>query len=126
MHGLLKQVDAVRRELDSVHAAVQVQGALCFVGTELPWFGNSNIVDVPLLGPRGLAASRRSCVSTAIWRPPSERTSPSSLINASRQLLDARRHPRADVAPSLRRAACGYERASGSAALWRTASRTDG
>ncbi len=55
VHGLLKQVDAVRRELDSVHVAVPVQGALCFIGTELPWFGNSSIVDVPLVGLRGLA-----------------------------------------------------------------------
>ena len=55
VHGLRKQVDAVRRELDSVHVAVQVQGALCFVGTELPWFGNSSIVDVPLVGLRGLS-----------------------------------------------------------------------
>lgn len=55
MHGLLKQVNAVRRELDGEHLAVPVRGALCFVGTELPWFGNSSIVDVPLVGPRGLA-----------------------------------------------------------------------
>ena len=55
VHGLRKQVDAVRRELDSVHVAVQVQGALCFVGTEMPWFGNSSIADVPLVGLRGLS-----------------------------------------------------------------------
>ncbi len=55
VHGLLKQVDAVRRELDSAHVAVPVRGALCFVGTELPWLGNSRIVDVPLVGLRGLA-----------------------------------------------------------------------
>ncbi len=55
VHGLLKQVDAVRRELHRVHVTVPVRGALCFVGTELPWFGNSSIVDVPLVGLRGLA-----------------------------------------------------------------------
>ena len=55
VHGLLKQVDSVRRELDSVHVAVPVQGALCFVGTELPWFGKSSIVGVPLIGRPGLA-----------------------------------------------------------------------
>ena len=55
VHGLLKQVDAVRRELSAVEATIAVQGALCFVGTELPWFGSSNIADVPLVGRRGLA-----------------------------------------------------------------------
>ena len=55
VHGLLKQVDAVRRELSTVAASIAVQGALCFVGTELPWFGSSSIADVPLLGRRGLA-----------------------------------------------------------------------
>lgn len=52
--GLLKQVDAVRRELATVEANIAAQGALCFVGTELPWFGSSSIADVPLLGRRGL------------------------------------------------------------------------
>ena len=55
VHGLLKQVDAVRRELSTVAASIAVKGALCFVGTELPWFGSSSIADVPLLGRRGLA-----------------------------------------------------------------------
>ncbi len=54
VHGLLKQVLAVRTELETVHADVTVRGALCFVGTELPWFGSSSIVDVPLLGRSGL------------------------------------------------------------------------
>ncbi len=54
VHGLLKQVAAVRTELETVHADVPVRGALCFVGTELPWFGSSSIVDVPLVGRRGL------------------------------------------------------------------------
>jgi hypothetical protein len=36
VHGLLKQVGAVRTELETVHADVPVRGALCFVGTELP------------------------------------------------------------------------------------------
>ncbi len=55
VHGLLKQVDAVRHELSSVQASIAVRGALCFVGTELPWFGSSSITDVPLVGRRGLA-----------------------------------------------------------------------
>ena len=55
VHGLLQQVDAVRRELATVEASIAVQGALCFVGTELPWFGSSSIADVPLLGRRGMA-----------------------------------------------------------------------
>jgi hypothetical protein len=52
--GLEKQVDAVRRVLQGVDAEVPVRGALCFVGTELPWFGES-IAGVPLVGRRGLA-----------------------------------------------------------------------
>ena len=60
VHGLLKQVAAVRAELETVHADVPVRGALCFVGTELPWFGSSSIVDVPLVGRRGLARLLRS------------------------------------------------------------------
>lgn len=60
VHGLLKQVVVVRSELESVHADVPVRGALCFVGTELPWFGSSSIVDVPLVGRRGLTKLLRS------------------------------------------------------------------
>lgn len=60
VHGLLKQVAAVRTELEKVHADVPVRGALCFVGTELPWFGSSNIVNVPLVGRRGLTKLLRS------------------------------------------------------------------
>lgn len=52
--GLGIQVAAVRAELATVHADVPVRGALCFVGTELPWFGDS-IDGVPLVGRRGLA-----------------------------------------------------------------------
>jgi hypothetical protein len=55
VHGLLKQVEAVRQELSAVEARIAVQGVLCFVGTELPWFGSSSIADVPLVGRRGLA-----------------------------------------------------------------------
>ncbi len=51
---LAKQVHAVREVLQQVDAAVAVQGALCFVGTELPWFDES-IQGVPLVGRRGLA-----------------------------------------------------------------------
>lgn len=60
VYGLLKQVAAVRAELEMVHADVPVRGVLCFVGTELPWFGSSSIVDVPLVGCRGLTKLLRS------------------------------------------------------------------
>lgn len=60
VHGLLKQVETVRRELETVQAGVTVRGALCFVGTELPWFGSSSIVDVPLVGRRGLTKLLRA------------------------------------------------------------------
>lgn len=52
--GLAKQVTAVSAELASAYPAVPVYGALCFVGTELPWFGES-IGGVPLVRRRGLA-----------------------------------------------------------------------
>ena len=52
--GLGAQVAAVRAELATVHADIPVRGALCFVGTELPWFGQS-IDGVPLVGRRSLA-----------------------------------------------------------------------
>lgn len=55
VQGLLTQVAAVRSQLDAVQADVPVRGALCFVGTELPWFGASSIGGVPLVGRRGLA-----------------------------------------------------------------------
>jgi hypothetical protein len=54
LEGLAKQVDAVANQLASVQASVPVRGVLCFVGTELPWFGET-IGDVPLFGRRGLA-----------------------------------------------------------------------
>ncbi len=54
VHGLVKQVEAVRGELETVQAGVPVRGALCFVGIELPWFGSSSIVDVLLVARRGL------------------------------------------------------------------------
>ncbi|MCU1693721.1 MAG: hypothetical protein JWM64_2812 [Frankiales bacterium] len=60
VHGLLEQVAAIRRELAAVEADVEVRGALCFVGTELPWFGSSSIIDVPLVGRRGLAKLLRA------------------------------------------------------------------
>jgi hypothetical protein len=52
--GLGAQVASVRAELATVHADIAVRGALCFVGTELPWFGQS-IDGVPLVGRRSLA-----------------------------------------------------------------------
>jgi len=54
LDGLARQVDAVTAQLVAVGAEVPVRGALCFVGTELPWFGES-IGGVPLVGRRGLA-----------------------------------------------------------------------
>ena len=53
LDGLAGQVDSVKRVLAAVNAEVPVRGALCFVGTELPWFGE-NIRGVPLVGRRGL------------------------------------------------------------------------
>lgn len=52
--GLQNQVDLVKIALVEVDAPIQVRGALCFYGTELPWFGET-IGDVPLVGRRGLA-----------------------------------------------------------------------
>ncbi len=54
LDGLRVQVEAVTAALADVGATVPVRGALCFVGTELPWFGE-NIGGVPLVGRRGLA-----------------------------------------------------------------------
>lgn len=55
LDGLAGQVEAVRTVLAAVSADVPVRGALCFVGTELPWFGSSSIAGIPLVGRRGLA-----------------------------------------------------------------------
>ncbi len=52
--GLVKQVHGVREVLQQVDAPVEVRGALCFVGTELPWF-DETVRRVPLVGRRGLA-----------------------------------------------------------------------
>ncbi len=54
LDGLSKQVDVVGETLASVGADIPVRGALCFVGSELPWFGET-IGGVPLVGRRGLA-----------------------------------------------------------------------
>jgi hypothetical protein len=53
LDGLSLQVETVRRVLSEVGADVWVRGVLCFVGAELPWFGDS-IGNVPLVGRRGL------------------------------------------------------------------------
>ena len=53
LDGLARQVETVRTVLARVGAGVVVRGALCFVGTELPLFGDS-IGGVPLVGRRGL------------------------------------------------------------------------
>ncbi|ROP34566.1 nuclease-like protein [Pseudokineococcus lusitanus] len=53
LDGLATQVAAVTAELERVGADVPVRGALCFVGTELPW-GGETVAGVPLVGRRGL------------------------------------------------------------------------
>lgn len=54
LDGLTKQVEAVRTVLTPVDTDAAVRGALCFVGTDLPWFGE-RIGNVPLVGRRGLS-----------------------------------------------------------------------
>jgi hypothetical protein len=54
LDGLVRQIASVRGVLTDVQADVLVRGALCSVGTELPWFGASS-GGVPLVGRRGLA-----------------------------------------------------------------------
>ena len=54
LEGLARQIETVRTVLEGVDADIAVRGVLCFVGTELPWFGDS-IRGVPLVGRRGLA-----------------------------------------------------------------------
>ncbi len=52
--NLAKQVHAVREVPQQVDAPLEVRGALCFVGTGLPWF-HKTVRGVPLVGRRGLA-----------------------------------------------------------------------
>jgi hypothetical protein len=54
LDGLARQVEAVSSRLSMVSTTVPVRGMLCFVGTRLPWFGET-IRGVPLVGRRGLA-----------------------------------------------------------------------
>jgi hypothetical protein len=56
--GLVTQMHAVRGAIPDV--ALPVRGALCFVGTELPWFGSSSIQGVPLVGRKGLVRLLRA------------------------------------------------------------------
>ncbi len=51
--GVQKQVDVVRDVIAAAGLHIEVRGALCFVGTELPWRDVS--IDVPLIGRRALA-----------------------------------------------------------------------
>jgi hypothetical protein len=51
--GITRQVEAVTAALANPQPAVAVRGALCFVGTELPWI-DENIAGIPLRGRRGL------------------------------------------------------------------------
>jgi hypothetical protein len=53
--GVHAQVAAVRSELDAAPAHdVAVRAALCFVGTDLPWFGSSSAQGVAIVGRRSL------------------------------------------------------------------------
>jgi hypothetical protein len=55
LDGVRAQAATVRRELDSAEAQdVPVHAALCFVGTNLPWFGPSSAQGVALVSRRGL------------------------------------------------------------------------
>jgi hypothetical protein len=54
VEGVQRQVRAVQRELQGVQADIPVRAAMCFVGTELPWFGSSSIGGIALVGRRGL------------------------------------------------------------------------
>lgn len=51
--GVVAQMQAVRAALGD--DPVPIFGALCFVGTELPWFASSSLGGIPLVGRRGLA-----------------------------------------------------------------------
>jgi hypothetical protein len=53
--GLARQVDAVAGVMSELGAALPVQGAFCFVGTELPTIGTLTFRGYPLLTPRRLA-----------------------------------------------------------------------
>jgi hypothetical protein len=54
VEDVIKQAEAVSRELAAADAPVHVHTALCFVGTDLPLFGSSKIGHVALVGRRGL------------------------------------------------------------------------
>lgn len=54
VEGVKKQVAVVTAELEAVEADVPVHAALCFVGTDLPWFGSSSIDGTHLVGRRRL------------------------------------------------------------------------
>jgi hypothetical protein len=75
--GLAKQVSSVRRELVNAGLSLPVQGALCFVGTELPW-RRQNIGDIPLVSPRRL--KKLLCRPGAV--PPGEQLAAASLLDA--------------------------------------------
>ena len=53
IEGLNRQVAAVERVLAAAGREVTVRGAMCFVGTTLPWVSEW-IADVPLVGRRDL------------------------------------------------------------------------
>lgn len=51
--GLTRQIEAVKTGLGARFPEVPVRGALCFIGTDLPWFA-TEVDGIPLVGPRGL------------------------------------------------------------------------
>jgi hypothetical protein len=55
VHGVKEQADAVRSELVTVGADVDVHVAMALVGTNLPWFGSSSCGGVHMRSRRGLA-----------------------------------------------------------------------
>ncbi|GAA0629180.1 hypothetical protein GCM10009547_36010 [Sporichthya brevicatena] len=66
IEGLQRQVETVQRALITAQLDVPVHGALCFVGTTLPWTDKA-IDGIPLIGRRGLrkAVQRRGDLDAA-------------------------------------------------------------
>jgi hypothetical protein len=54
LSAIAKQRGVVRQELDSAGLSIPVHGALCFIGTELPWLAK-RVGDTSIVGRRGLA-----------------------------------------------------------------------
>lgn len=86
VEGLAKQVAAVSDELARVGAPMIVRGALCFVGTELPWFGSSHLAEVPLVGRRGLGKLLAAPGDLTAQDPRGDRAVPARAVPARRAL----------------------------------------